>query len=311
MIDKNRPRARVLRLLVLLIQSPYVYTLKELAEKMGVNERTIKRDLEELRNAGFVVDYDRKYRYALRTEEKGKELRDLLYFSGEEQEMLYRAIDSLPLQANKARRLKEKLGSLYDFHKLGLLAYPKPFLTKIERLAEAQKQKRQVLLKNYRSVNSNETKDRRVEVFELRAAEDLCFAYDLHRQGNRIFRPSRCGEVVVLDEPWQYEHKHRPLPTDPFLIVDEDQVTVDVRLKTGGYNLLIEQFPLCTQYCERIDAETYAFRCKVNHQFIGLTNFLLGNHEHVIDIVAPGELVAHLQAQFEKMVFLKKGEKNF
>jgi hypothetical protein len=42
-----------------------------------------------------------------------------------------------------------------------------------------------------------------------------------------------------------------------------------------------------------------------------LTDFLLGNHEHVIDIVAPGELVAHLQAQFEKMVFLKKGEKNF
>lgn len=294
-----------------LFKAPYVYTLKELAEKMGVNERTIKRDLEELRNAGFVVDYDRKYRYALRTEERGKELQDLLYFSAEEQQMLYSAIDNLSLSEKKTRRLREKLGSLYDFHKLGLLAYPKPFLTKIERLAEAKKQKRQVLLKNYRSVNSNETKDRRVEVFELRAAEDLCFAYDLSRQGNRIFRPSRCGEVVVLDEPWQYEHKHRPMPTDPFLIVDDEQVPVDIRLKTGGYNLLIEQFPLCAGYCEKIDEETYAFRCKVNHHFIGLTNFILGNHEQVIDIVAPAELVAHLQAQLEKMTFLKESRKNF
>jgi len=309
MTDKSRPRARVLRLLLLLIQSPYAYTLKELAKHMGVNERTIKRDLEEIRNAGFVIDYDSKYRYALRTEEKGKELQDLLYFSSEEQQMLYLAIDNLSLHEHRARRLRQKLGSLYDFHKLGLLAYPKPFLTKIERLAEAKKQKRQVLLKNYRSVNSNETKDRRVEVFELRAAEDLCFAYDLHHQSNRIFRPSRCGEVVVLSESWQYEHKHRALPTDPFLIVDEQQVPVDIRLKTGGYNLLIEQFPICAQYCEKIDAESYAFRCKVNHQFIGLSNFLLGNHEQVIAIVEPAELVEHLQLQLKKMVFLTKSEK--
>lgn len=297
-------RTRLVRIIRALIERPKGYTLRELAERYIVSADTIKGDIEAIRNGGFVVEYDEQYRYFFQTDKPYRQLKDLLHFSEEDQAALYQAIDNLGIASDRAVKLKAKLGSLYDFRRLGHAYLRKPHLTKVDLLQQAKEQKHQVFLIDYRSSNSNAIQTRLVEAFHISPAEDTLQAFDVDKNTLRHFRISRFVRVQPTDIPWAHEGRHTIMHVDPFRIVDNQQVNVHLRLGVGAYNELVERYPLTRSHIEETeDPNIFDFQCHVNHRFFGLSNFILGFYHQHIEVLAPDSLKEHLNAAVRQMTF--------
>lgn len=298
-------KLRLLRIMLAILERPFGYTKKQLMERYGVKDSAIKDDFKTFREAGFVLKSDKNHRYGFIVNQPYKQLKELLHFSEEDQILLHRAIDQVGQHSRRAERLKKKLASLYDYHRLGHAYLRKPYLKKVDLLEQAKKTKQLVVLKDYRSSNSNDMRDRYVEGFHISPSEDLLHAFDIkvtEKNQLRHFRISRMKSVQLLDSNWQNEGKHHIERSDAFRIVDDDQVSVHLRFKVGAYNELIERFPLSEPYIEYDETEdVYDFQCRVNREFKGITNFILGFHHQMVDILEPDSLIDHLQIEAKKI----------
>lgn len=291
-------RERIVAVLLRILPQPYQYTRRDLMQHFGVSRDTINDDITALRQAGLTIEQDEQYRLALLPEQDFKELRHLQPLSAEDKARLANVLQYLPTR--EAIYLRKKLESLYDFQQLGLRALRKPALDRLDRLTTAQKNRRQVTLENYRS-RSNQVSDRVVEPFHIDTEKDTLQAYDVKLGDSRHFRLSRIERVQLSDAPWQYETAHRVKITDVFRIADNQQVNVHLLLDIFAYNSLTEEFPLSLTYLEKGAADnTYDFQCKVNHQFIGISNFILSNAAHV-EILSPVALREKIRVKAEEI----------
>jgi predicted DNA-binding transcriptional regulator YafY len=297
-------RARLIRVLLAILEYPNGYTKQQLADRYGVSTDTISGDFRAIETAGFVLEKDERHRYAFKTDKPLRQLKDLLHFSAEDQVALHQAIDNLPVSSERARQLKAKLGSLYDFRRLGHAYLRKPHLTKVDLLMQAKTEKCQVYLIDYRSSNSNAISTRLVEPFHISPADDTLQAFDVDKHTLRHFRITRFTRVQLTDLPWKHEGHHNIMHIDPFRIVDNNQVTVHLRLGVGAYNELVERYPLTRSHIEETDdPNIFDFQCAVNHRFFGLSNFILGFHHQHIEVLEPESLKAHLRDEVGKMRF--------
>ncbi|MFN8356382.1 MAG: WYL domain-containing protein [Spirosomataceae bacterium] len=301
----NSPKNRLLLMLKALLEQPYHYTRKQLALQYDTSPDTIKKDMEELRNADFNVVYDEKYRYAIVPNRSSEKLEEVLFFTESDKELLAEALHKTFAPSKRIEKLFQKLETVYDVSKLGSSLFSNSFLDKASLLESARKQKRVVTLVNYRSTNSSEITNRQVEPFLVSTKEDILHCFDLERAQIRHFRISRIERVEVQTQVWENEARHLVIATDPFRIVNNNQVFVHIKLRVGGYNELTERFPLTQAYLKPSaqEAGVFDFECKVNEKFYGLTNFILGYHEHIIEIVEPERLIAHIKTHAEKINF--------
>ncbi len=301
----HSPKNRLLRVLQDILSRPYHYTKKMLATKYAVSQDSISADFEELRNADFILQYDARYRYAIVPNRSQEYLEDVLYFTENEKSILLMLLEAHPTQAPQLKKWKEKLDTVYDVSRLGRSMFSKAFLTKANMLEKAKKEKKSVRLIQYRSTNSSQVSDRLIEPYWVGIKEDIIQAYDLSAEAIRHFRLSRVERVELLPDPWLHETKHHVTATDPFGIVHDHQVFVHLRFKTGAYNELIERFPLTQAYvqpCVR-EENIFEFEGKVNARFYGITNFILGYHEHILEIVEPESLREHIRGHAGRINF--------
>ncbi|GAB4496016.1 MAG: hypothetical protein OHK0019_26790 [Saprospiraceae bacterium] len=297
-------RARIAHIIRSIVERPYYYTKKALAERHGVSVDTISGDFRAIASPGFVLQEDERHRYAFALDKPHRQLKDLLHFSEEDQTLLYQAIDNLPATTERQQKLKAKLASLYDFSRLGHAYLRKPYLTKVDLLTQAKMEKKQVLFTGYRSSNSNTISNRHVEPFHISPPNDTVQTFDVDKKVVNHFRISRIGQVKILDSDWQYEGHHNIRHTDPFRIVSNELVTVHLRMRIGAYNELIERFPVAKGYIEPAHEEgLYDFQCPVNDKFLGLSNFILGFYHQGIEIITPDSLREHLRSEVAKMIF--------
>lgn len=304
MNETYRTKERIVRLLLLLAERPDTFTIKMLAEKYSVSNDTIKGDLQILKNIGFALDYNKStYCYTLQTNDSYKQLKSLLHFTEEDQLLLERAIDQVSPHTRQGANLKKKLSSLYDYRQLGHSYLRKPYLNKVDALLKAKEEQKRVILKNYRSSSGNTVSDRKIEPFNIDPAIDTLQAFDVDKKSLKHFRISRFSRVEILMEDWKYSTLHHVQRTDPFRIVDDNQVAVCLRIKEGARNELIERFPKTAGKIIEDGDGIYDFHCNVNHRFIGLTNFILGFHHQLVDVVFPESLKEHLNETVQKMKF--------
>ena len=297
-------KGRLLRIMIAIIENPRAYTKAQLSEMYGVSEDTIRNDFRAFNNAGFLIEHDEKFRYFFIEKKPYKQLKELLHFSEEDQSLLMQAIDQINPHSDKGKKLKRKLASLYDYHKLGHAYLRKPYLNKVDTLLQAKTEKRQAMLVDYRSSNSNETSNRLVEPFHVSPPDDTLQAFDVDKKQLRHYRISRIKRVKLTTQNWQFAGHHNIMRTDPFRIVDNNQIPVHLRIKIGAYNELTERFPLTKAYLEETDVdEIYDFQCMVNHRFLGLTNFILGFHHQLVEVLSPDSLLTHLNETIKKMKF--------
>ncbi len=281
-------RERNILVLLRILAYPYRYTKKELAKHFEVSKDTIKDDIQAIINVGIHFEQDSKYRCAVIPDQQFKELKHLQSLTIEERTIIGNAVDR-SCSSKDALYLKNKLASLYNFQKLGIRALRRPALERIDALENAKKQKLQVVLANYKS-NSNSIKDRLVEPFLVDPELDTLQAYDAESKKTRHFKLNRIERVILTDTKWQFEKQHEHKYTDVFRISDNNQIVIHLRLQVYAYNALTETYPKAlSEVIPAASPNTFDFETKVNHQFLGLMNFIMGNFEH-IEVIAPEEL---------------------
>ncbi|NJC25685.1 helix-turn-helix transcriptional regulator [Neolewinella antarctica] len=285
----DKPGTKTIKILLKLLAAPYRLRLKQLGAAVGLSDRgTITKHLDCIRAAGIVVKRDKHDRYAVIPQTGFKELNYLSPFSEADKNRMKELVGQL--STAEATSLINKLESLYNWQALGIEALRRPELEKLDAIEEAKRLKNQVTLVNYRSRNSNDERDRRVEPFGIYPESGMIMAYDTEKLRVAYFFLKRMDRVHVLEEPWQFEPSHSNVASDCFNIVKNKQVLVDLTLGVSAYNDLIERNPAARQFTRKGSKEnTYAFSGRVNHEFMGLTQFILANWRHVT-IHAPATL---------------------
>lgn len=301
----DTPKFRTLRMLRMIVESPRTYTRNDLAKRLGVGKDAILDYFNEIKNAGFNLIYDKKYRYYIDTERQYEYLKELLYFSEKDQNFILDALAKIPDTNAYKSRLLRKMESIYDFTRMGSHLISGQFMTKMNLLEKAKKEQKVVVLKDYHSTNSATISDKKVEPFHILANEDVLHAFDVEAKQIKHYRISRIKGVEVLEEARRFENHHNIVHTDPFRISNNNQIRVRMTLRIGGYNELLERFPATYGYLTPTvqDKEIYLLDCKVNASFIGLTNFILGNHHHIVELLEPESLIEHIKEEVKKINF--------
>lgn len=264
---------KLLRLLMLL-SSNRRYTIEELESRTNQARRTIYRHLVEIENAGFILNRSNGT-YRLQTNcENSKTLQKLLHFSEEEAYLLYKTIGLLEGDSTIKNRLAGKLNSLYDFRALSLLP-DKNIHESVNKLGEAIREKKQVLLKAYRSSNSGTITNRIVEPFDFLSDYSGAWCYDPESCTSKHFKITRIETVEVLEEKALHQALHKIPFTDAFrMSAPEPIAEIKATLSLKAYNLLIEEYPLAEKYVQPI-AGYYQLSIPVAN-FNGIGRFVLG-----------------------------------
>ena len=303
--NDESPKNRLLLILKSLLECPYYFTRRMLSTRYNVSIDTIKKDFEELRNADFNVNFDTKNRYGIIPNKSTGNLEEMLFFNETEKDLLIEAISKNNSIDKRLSKIVQKLETIYDVSKLGSSLFSNTFLNKVSLLEKSKEQKCVVKLINYRSTNSSEVSDKLVEAFSVGTKEDILHAFDIEKKEIRHYRISRIERIEMQKTVWEFENRQIVMATDPFRIVNNKQVRVHIKLKVGGYNELTERFPLTQAYLQPSanEAGVFEFECKVNEKFYGLTNFILGYHEHVLEIIEPESLINHIREHTGKINF--------
>lgn len=293
------PRERVIRVLLRILANPYRYTRRDLANYFKVSKDAMDEYVQAIQGAGLNYEQDKHHRCAVLPDKAFKELQYLQSLSESEIARVGSLINQY-IGGRDGLYLNKKLESLYDFQRLGIRALRKPALELIDRLELAKKKKLQVVLEQYRS-NSNDISDRIVEPFHIDPEINMLQAYEPKKEDSRHFRLSRIHRVRFTDKPWSFEKLHTRKYTDAFRIANNDQVMVHLLLDVYAYNILLETYPQAKGHIEPgAEPKTYDFQAKVNAGFLGLTNFILSNAQH-IEILSPDSLKEQVKAEAKKI----------
>lgn len=297
------PRERILKLLLRVLNNPRRYNRQQLADYFGYSKDTIKKDIDTINSLPELTLHYKKYPNLCYIEPNNKysELNSFQALSAEDRYYISQALDRGG-NTRLAEQLKAKVEGLYDFQQLGLRQLRHPAIERINRLEGARERKQQVILVRYRS-NSNSIKDRTVEPFLINPELDTLQAFDHDRGEPRHFRLSRIERVELLDIPWENEARHFIRSTDIFRIANNQQLLVKLRLTVQAYNVLIEQYPMAISYTEpdSSSAQHFLFQARVNADFLGLSNFIMGYAEDV-EILAPTGLREAIRKKLEGII---------
>ncbi|MEM7574056.1 MAG: WYL domain-containing transcriptional regulator [Bacteroidota bacterium] len=305
-IQDDRPATKTLKLLLKLLATPGRMTRRQLAEYIGLSKndpKAIKRHLSNIEAAGIHLQRDRHGRYCVLPETGFKELTYLSPLSDEDKAIIRTTLQRGLGSEAKAIALANKLDSLYNFQALGLEALRHPELEKIDAIEAAMKDKKRVILVNYRSRTSNSMRDRKVEAFGIEPEIGMIRAYDTEAGKLRTahFIISRLDRVEITDESWQYEQEHYHKAADPFNIVMDQRELVHLQLNVGAYNDLVERNPQARQFARPgKEVDTYDWQARVNAKFIGLLPFLLANWRGV-KVLGPAALRERIKEELRIM----------
>ena len=295
------PRERIVRLLLRILNNPHRYTSRELAAYFQVSPGVIKDDAAFLDSLSEInIHYQNyPYKYYIEPNNRYSELDGLHFFTDEEKAEISRALYAQK-NSRRAEMLSRKIAGLYDFQQLGLEKLRHPAIERINLLEGAKKDRKVVRLIRYRS-NSNSISDRKVEVFNINPELDIIEAYSYKHRETRHFRLSRVERVEVTEDDWQNENHHRYDYADVFRISSRRQEFVQLRLTIKGYNMMTEYFPMSVGKTSPDNtAGFFIFQDKVNADFFGIADFIMGHSEEV-EILKPEELLRLIQRRAENL----------
>jgi predicted DNA-binding transcriptional regulator YafY len=265
---------RLLRLIMYLSNS-CSKTKEECAEFLGIKGSAFYNYRNVLLETGFDLrQKDGKY-WIEYSDQDHQVLRNVLHFSEEETWLLSRCIDLLEENPGKATRLKQKLASFLSQDKAIEAYIRKEKSAIVQSLRKAQKEKKQILLINYSSGNSQTVKNRLVEPFEFKDDFNLVWAYEPALKQNRQFKICRIEDVQESPIAWEYERSHRSKPVDIFRNTGDLDKQVECLLSLKAKNLLIEEYPLSERFLTKLSETQFILKAPVA-KYEGPGRFVLG-----------------------------------
>ena len=250
-------------------------TIDQVAKEMGITPRTVYRYIDDIREAGFVVNKLYGNVYAMGKVARGlSDFNRLIYFTEEEAYITAKMIEGIDNNNVLKRDLQRKLASVYDSTSIANYIDNTANASNVEALADAIKRKKQVVLKQYESAHSNESKDRLVEPIEFTANMIDIWAYDVENGDNRVFKVARIHEVKVQEADWAFKSKHKAIKPDVFRMVGNLNEKIVLQLNTRAKSLLLEEFPLAEKDLKREDGKW--FLKTTIHSLEGAGRFVIG-----------------------------------
>ena len=284
--------------LLKLLSGNRTYSLYELQDRFDVSERTVYRYLNQIENAGFVLDRNNgRYRLAQDSPEI-KSINKLFHFTEEEAQIFHHSLTYLEMENEVVNRLFRKLHSLYDFKALKKIRNSSN-IEKVKQLSNAINEKKQVLLRNYRSSNSSTVCDRKVEPFQFMEDYKAIWCLDVADGRNKQFKISRIDDVELTEIDWKHERLHETPFFDAFRMTSTEPTTqVKAILTLKAYNLIREEYPSTEQYLTK-ENDRYVLEIPIA-DFHGIGRFVLG---------LPGDVFVKGPEEFKS--FLNKKRKKF
>jgi predicted DNA-binding transcriptional regulator YafY len=252
---------RVLQLISLLKQEPSK-SIHQLGAIIDTTDRTVYRYFDLLRELGFELQRDLFNRYSIPagSGEGG------VKFTNEEAELIRKMV----LNFAKNHPLKDSiLKKIYLASETTIVSSHllKAHLGRIvEMLSEAIETKKQVVLKNYHSLNSQKISDRYIEPFAFTDNYRALMAYEPKSGQNKYFNIERITNVELLDGTWVNQDKHALIKPDAFGFGPTgEEISIHFEMSLRAYLLLKEEYPLCSPYLKKIpNSDRYELKMKVN-----------------------------------------------
>jgi predicted DNA-binding transcriptional regulator YafY len=199
----------------------------------------------------------------------------VLHFSEEEAYLLSKSIDAIEEKHAVAARLKQKLTAFLNQDKAIENYILKEKSDIVHSLRKAQQQRKQILLVNYASGNSQTVKNRMVEPFEFKDDFNLVWAFDTVLKQNRQFKICRIEDVQETLTPWENERSHHSKPVDVFRNTGDLNKQIDLKMNLKARNLLIEEYPLSEPHLEKLGNNQFRLNIQVA-KYEGPGRFVLG-----------------------------------
>lgn len=288
---------RLLRLIMYLSNS-YSKTKEECVSFLGIRDSAFYNYRNVLVDTGFDLHQkDGKY-WIEYPDQDHQVLRNVLHFSEEETWLLSRSIDTLDEKPTCTARLKQKLAIFLNQDKAIENYIQKEKSVVVQSLRKAQKEKKQILLINYSSGNSQTVKNRLVEPFEFKDDFNLVWAFEPALNQNRQFKICRIEDVRESPISWEYERSHRSKPVDIFRNTGDLNKQVECVLTLKAKNLLIEEYPLSEPFLTKLSGTRFILKAPVA-KYEGPGRFVLGLAED-IQLVGDEGFLEYLKIKINK-----------
>lgn len=285
------PQTKLLRLFqIISVLKTGRWTIRSLAERFDTSERTIYRYINLLEEVELLIekDFDGKYFIHSSEDELGAS-----EFTIEEMKLIKKLIqtelDNNPLKALLLKKLSlnselDKVPNLIVHARRGKM---------VEQIAQAMKEKKQLVLRNYHSANSSEITDRLIEPIGFGDNYQTVVALDTKNKQTKQFKIDRIGEIVETDAAFEYEQHHQKTTTDIFGMTGSKSTWVTLNLRMRSFLLLREEHPLAIPYIEKKEEGYYIFHGPVSN-FDGIGRYVLGLMDE-IEVAGPAEFKAYLK----------------
>ena len=265
---------KILRLMKLLTGN-VSRTIDQLAVEMGITPRSVYRYIDDIRDAGFVVNKLYGNVFAMGKVARGlSDFNRLIYFTEEEAYITAKLIEGIDNNNALKRDLQRKLVSVYDSTSIANYIDNSANATNVEALAAAIKHRKQVILKQYESAHSDEAKDRLVEPIEFTSNMIDIWAYDVDNKDNRMFKVMRIHEVQETDNDWAFQSEHNVPKPDVFRMSGPLDEQITLQLDTRAKSLLLEEFPLAEKDLRREEGK-WILSTNI-HSLEGAGRFVIG-----------------------------------
>lgn len=276
---------RMLRLMKMLTANT-LYTMDDIAERLGMSRRTVYRYIDTFRDAGFVI---KKNDGIIRLDKESphfKDISQLVHFTEEEAVILKRAIESIDDTNLLKQNLKRKLYSVYDNKILADTIVRGGNASNVRNIVEAIEQQRQVVLHDYRSAHGAAVRDRLVEPFAFTTNYVQVWCYDTADGVCKLFKLARIGSVTVTDTPWRNEAAHVKGFVDIFRMHGQNRLRIRLAMGIMARNLLLEEYPLAEQYVTPMDDGRWMLDTEVA-DYAGAARFTVGLMDDIEIVDSP------------------------
>lgn len=293
---------KILRIfkMINLLQGNIGKPVHRLAELLGTDERTIYRYFKLLEALGFeVVKEFSKYKI----QEKAGMEHSMNYgsFSKEESQWLRKLVES---QGN-SNLLRDSLLQKIEVRSEVKRGTEQLFRANLGRLVDEIGQgiqtKKQIWLKDYYSLSSDTTSDRLVEPVAFTSNYEAIHCFEKESKSMKVFKIERIGEVIVSQDGWQNENKHKLPEQQLFGFTGKNRFLVKLKLNKKAYQLMLEEHPNARPFMFIKNRNQYFFKGEIPH-LPGLGRFILGLPGE-IKVEEGEEMKAYLNEQLQRSNF--------
>lgn len=283
------------------LRTPIGTTKRSLAEAFDVNIRTIDRYFKLLRDLGFTLEKNKSRFRIPEISNKNMNTEDLIVFNLEEADIIKQALLNHKIKDPLQKSLLTKLYALTDLEELSETIYNQNVSKNINNLRHSIKYRKQAILVDYQSVNSQTTCNRIIEPLKFYNYFTYLHAFEIESKQVKQYKTERITEVLVRDEDWQFEEHHDYASIDVFGMTGKDPVDVKLYLSPRASKLLKEEFPDATNFIKTRKGITY-FEGIV-YDFAGIARFIMGLIDET-DVIHPPELKKYVHSKMKRFLSL-------